>query len=367
MNKSLLLLFFLFGCAAVSYGQTKKTVPDYTYTFSGNFHRGFVLKHTFKIGHLSQGYTNGFELGITRNTYGAKPFEQVYNYPDIGVAVSYFDYASDWLGKSVGLIAFSDFYLVRARTWGVLARIGTGLGYHTNPYDKETNNKNVAVGSPVTFAMQARLGVNISLTDRLTLNNYLTMTHFSAAAFDQPNMGINNVSANFGLSYRLTPEKPDYKKDKESFTYSRKIYSNLRLGYALKEAWVIGGPKFPVYTFSYYLDKQISHTNIINIGFDVFANTAVKEEMKWNSTVNQDNPPDYKRMGVAVGHELVFDRFGVFTQFGIYVYRPFKIDKPFYQRYGLKYQLGGKLFTMLSFVSHYINADHAELSMGIRF
>ena len=355
----LLLILFVFYQPAVS--QNK-----YTYTLGANVLKGFVVKHDKFMGHLSQGPTHGFEVSLNKNTYGYQPWEQVFNYPDVGFSLSYFDYAAEELGQSVTGVSYADFTLNKNRWSDLIFKIGTGIGYHTKPYNREHNNKNVAVASRFSFTLQGRLGFNVKLYDRLKMANSITFSHFSMAAYKQPNKGLNIVSVNTGLAYRLEEEKVTYQFDKASFQYDPSLKYNLSFSYTLKEINPLGSRKHPVYVASFYVNKQVSHTNIVNAGIDAFSNTSLKAEMIKNQDVDLQDPPDHRRIGVTVGHELALNRVALLTQLGVYIYRKYKTDRPLYQRYALKYYFDDLFFASIGFKTHLAKADHAECSLGIR-
>jgi hypothetical protein len=334
----------------------------YTYTIGFNGLSGFAVKHDRYMGHLSQGVTRGGELYINKNTYGHQVWEQVFKYPDVGFAFSYFDYGSDKLGQSLGGLLYVDFYLFRSRKVEGILKIGTGFGYHTNPYDKETNNQNVAIGSRFTQSMQLRGGINYKLTDRWKLTLAATMSHFSLAAFTQPNKGINIVSANLGCAYRISKSQVEKILVDSLFQWDRRLKYNANFNYGLKEIPPIGGPKYAVYVLSFYVNKQISKTNILNLGIDGFNNTALKEEMKQSEV--DPNSIDHKRIGITAGHELKLNRISLLTQFGVYIYRPYKTDKAVYQRLALKFYMGKFLYFHYGFLTHFAKADHGELGIG---
>ena len=314
------------------------------------------------MGHLSQGITRGLELQINKNTYGHQVWEQVFKYPDVGFALSYFDYGSEKLGKSLAGVLYVDFYLFRSNRLEGTLKVGTGLGYHTNPYNRETNNQNVAVGSSFSQSMQLRGGINYKLTDRWKLTLGGTLSHFSVAAFTQPNKGINIVSVNLGCAYRITENQLEKIALDTLYQWDRRLKYNVNFNYGMKEIPPIGGPKYSVYILSFYINKQVSKTNILNIGIEGFNNTALKEEIIQSGI--EPGTIDHKRIGMTFGHELKLYRVSLLTQFGVYIYRPYKTDKVVYQRLGLKFYASRHLYFHYGFITHFAKADHGELGIG---
>jgi hypothetical protein len=253
---------------------------------------------------------------------------------------------------------------VRTRRFETSFKIGAGFGFHNKPYDRETNNQNVAVGSPVTNSMQLRLGFNYKITERWKFTTAISITHFSLAAFTQPNKGLNTVTANAGFIYRVSKVVPEYKTLDENYDWDHALRYNANFSYALKEIPPIGGSKYPVYELQFYVNKQVTKTNIINLGIDGFDNTALKAQLE-RSGMDPEDYPDYKRIGITVGHELKLSRIALLTQLGIYVYRPYKVEKFIYQRYAIKYYFSRHLYLHYGFLSHYAKASHGELGIGL--
>lgn len=362
MKILLTAIFCFFSLFSKVLSQSVEESPRYTYTAGLNYFSGFAVKHDRFMGHLSNGITQGIEFNINKNTYGYQIWEQVFKYPDVGFSMSYYDYGSDKLGQSIGGVLYVDFFLFRTNKLEGFFKIGTGFGYHTNPYDRESNNQNVAIGSKFSQSMQLRGGVNYQISDRWKLTAATTISHFSVAAFTQPNKGINVITANLGCAYRLANDIPGKVMLDTLYQWDRRLKYNANFSYAVKEIPPIGGPKFPVYVFTFYINKQVSKTNIINLGIDGFSNTALMEEMR-----QSDIDPmtiDHKRLGIAIGHELKLHRVSLLTQFGAYIYRPYKTDKPVYQRLALKFYLGENIYLHYGFLTHFAKADHAEWGIG---
>jgi hypothetical protein len=364
LRSTAIFIFFII----ITKVSAQSTDPEYDYTFTtgGNLFIGSVYKHTKKIGHLSEGLTKGFEICINKNTYGKEVWEQIFKYPDIGVSLGYFDYGSDILGQSLGLFVYSDFYLIRNRRFESILKLGTGLGYHTKPYDNENNHKNVAVSSRITGNMKVGLGLNYKLTERWKLTASLTLSHFSQAAYSLPNLGVNVLSTNVGATYLVSKGTSSYKLLDKNYQYDKSLKYNVNFSYGLKEITPIGGPKYPVYVFTFYVHKQISKLSILNIGLDGFSNTALIEEMK-KSGEFIDDYPDHKRIGMTIGHELKMNRVAFLFQIGAYLYRPYKVDYPIYQRLALKYYAGKRIYFHYGFITHYAKADHSEWGLGLSF
>ena len=120
-----------------------------------------------------------------------------------------------------------------------------------------------------------------------------------------------------------------------------------------------------------YADKRLNIKSAIQLGTDVFFSRYLKDYIQFSSVAFPDKKPvdpntDYKRIGVFVGHELFINKLSIETQFGYYVYKPFKYDIDIYQRLALKYYINKNIFTGIGLKTHKAKAEAAELTLGIR-
>ena len=360
----LFIIFLLLVAIGNTHGQTITPTNNYTYSIGGNISKGFITAHDTKMRHLAVSHPEGFSLWVKKHTYGYSDWEKALKYPNIGIVFDYFDYKSDILGHSIASTAFFDYYLTRAPKSSFNFQFGVGLSYSFSPYDKKNNNKNIAVGSPITYSLRAQLSYNREIVERLKLMVALRLSHYSNGAFSLPNKGINIPTADLGVFYALNKIKPDY----QIFSTIPKIDDDLKfnifIGTGLKEV-TIDGKKFPLITASFYTSMQTSLFNSFNLGVDYFHSWATKEEIAIDRDL-ESRDLDFRRVGLVGGHELLIGRLSFLTQLGVYVYRPYKSDKPIYQRYGLKYEVSEKLFCGVFLKSHYGKAEAVEWGVGIK-
>ena len=128
------LAFIFFGFGLLSFSQEKQT-NSY---FDVNYFKGNIALHNNDILHLIKGHPEGFILSWNKKTFGNQDWEQRYGYPDYGVSFAYQNLKNDVLGNNYSLYAHYNFYFLKRH---VMLRIGQGLAYTTNPYDKVDNHK----------------------------------------------------------------------------------------------------------------------------------------------------------------------------------------------------------------------------------
>ncbi len=81
---------------------------------------------------------------------------------------------------------------------------------------------------------------------------------------------------------------------------------------------------------------------------------------------NIDPNTDYKRVGIFVGHELHINKISLEAQLGYYVYQPFKKDIAIYDRVGMKYYFGDRVFGSFTIKTHMFLAEALEFGIGVR-
>lgn len=367
MHRFSALFFFmtiLFVTPGITQGQTLTLAKNYTYSIGGSFSKGFIVAHDPKMRHLAVTHPEGFSLWFKKHTFGQRDWEKALKYPAIGIVFDYFDYNGDMLGHSIAATGFLDYYLARTNNSAFIFQFGVGLSYSSSPYDKRDNNKNIAIGSPITYSLRAQIAYNREIYERLKFISALRLTHYSNGALALPNKGINIPTVDLGLSYALNKDKPAYQLFNTTPQIDGDLQFEIFIGSGLKEV-TIDGKKFPFVTASFYTSKQTSMLNSFNLGVDYFHSWATKEEIAIDRDL-ESRDLDFRRIGLVGGHELLIGKLSFLTQLGVYVYRPYKSDKPIYQRYGLKYALSEKFYGGVFLKSHYGKAEAVEWGIGIK-
>jgi len=365
MRRFLLLLtvgFHLFG-----FSQEQK-LPTFS-SLDINYFTGNIALHNDDILHLITGHPEGVIISWNKKTFGQNTWEQRYNYPDYGVSFSYQDLKNEVLGNNYALYGHYNFYFFNR---SLMVRIGQGLAYTTNPYDKETNHKNIAFGSTLMSSTYAMINYKKErIFEKFGFQAGLSLLHYSNANVKAPNTSVNSLTINAGLTYSFDDEDPEYQYDlSDDEPYKEPIKYNFAFRSGVNESDVLGSGQFPFYVVSAYADKRLNRKSAIQFGVDAFFSNFLKELIYYQSVGfpenNIDPDTDYKRLGVFVGHELFINKLSVVTQFGFYAYYPYDFEGRVYQRIGLKRYFGDKWFAALTLKSHAAKAEAVELGIGIR-
>ncbi|NOY47769.1 MAG: acyloxyacyl hydrolase [Chlorobi bacterium] len=362
MRPFLTYIFFVFSVLTFAQEQENSSYIDINY-FKGN-----IALHNNSILHLIKGHPEGVILSWNKKTFGNEAWEQRYNFPDYGVSFTYQNLKNDVLGNNFGLYAHYNFYFFKRH---LMFRVGQGIAFTTNPYDKIDNPKNIAFGS--RFLSSTYLMLNYKkerIIDNIGVQAGLSIIHYSNANVKAPNTSINSITLSAGLTYNLSEEEPDYiiPDGKEKFT--EPIRYNIVFRSGVNSSDIIGSGQFPFYIFSAYADKRINYKSAFQFGTEVFFSNFLKELIKFNAVSfpdrNEDGNTDYKRVSLFVGHELFINKISIITQFGYYVYYPYDFEGRTYARAGLKRYFGDKWFGAITVKAHGAKAEAVELGIGIR-
>jgi hypothetical protein len=360
-------LFEVFILAVgMTYQATGQDTLAYNHSLSIEPVKGFIYAHTQEIEHLITDQPTGIILSLNKHTYGAKPWQSRYNFLDVGYSFYYLDHGNPTIGKTLAVMPYYNFYFNKnhEKRSDIIFKMAFGLGYNTNPYDKITNNKNNFFGSSFAFGTQLQMRYDYQVSPRMSLKSGVSIIHFSNASIRRPNKGINLVVANIGVQYALSNYEITRRRDKYSFEKEPIKYS-VALSFGSSETTTIGAGSFPFYVLHTYAHKKIGHKSALQLGTDFFLTQSIKEDIKYDSFLAGDEP-DYKRIGLFIGHEWYINRLSLVTQFGYYVYRPYDSFKVIYQRVNLKYYLTDKVFAGFSLKTHFAKAEAAEFGIGIQ-
>ncbi|WP_242134506.1 acyloxyacyl hydrolase [Aestuariivivens marinum] len=362
----LIVLCFLCAVCRMSFSQDKA----YTSFIDVNYFSGNIALHNNDILHLIQGHPEGVIFGWNKKTYGFNAWEQRYNYPDYGMSIAYQNFKNKVLGNVVSAYVHYNFYFIKRH---LMFRVGQGLAYTNNPYDKENNFRNIAFGTHIMSSTYALLNYKKEcLFDNIGFQAGLSFIHYSNANVKAPNTSINSISLNVGVTYRLEENSPEYQytliENDRGFRQSIKYNLVFRTG--INESDVVGSGQFPFYIVSAYTDKRINRKSALQLGVDVFFSNFLKELIYYKSVAFPEDDisgdEDFKRVGVFVGHELFINKINILSQLGYYVYYPFDFEGRTYFRIGVKRYFGNKWFGALTLKSHGAKAEAVEFGIGVR-
>ncbi|MEO1010689.1 MAG: acyloxyacyl hydrolase [Bacteroidota bacterium] len=365
MNPKLFLFALLAGlhCFSQEGDSTKRYVLD-----ASQFY-GSVLLHNTDISHLIRNHPGGIILGFNRKRYGHEDWEARFNYPDTGFSFVYQDMNNATLGRNFGLYAHYNFYFFKRY---LQFRVGQGIAYTTDPYDREANFRNNAYGSHILSSTYAMLNFHKeSIFRGLGFKAGISVIHYSNANVKAPNTSTNTFAFNAGLTYDLDGGRHmEYLPAKDLGKVREPLHYNLVFRSGINESDEVGLGQHAFYIFSGYMDKRLGRKSAVQLGADVFFSNFLKELIRFQSISFPENAisadTDFKRAGLFLGHELFINKVSIITQLGYYIYYPFDFEGRVYNRIGLKRYFGKKIFGAVTLKSHAAAAEAVEFGIGIR-
>ncbi len=362
--KKILILFGLFSGVCFSIAQNKKS----NFSIDSDYFVGNVLLHDNSLLHLTTGRPEGVAISWNKLTNGEKSWQARYNYPDYGVSFVLQDYNNSILGYNVSLNGHYNFYFLKRR---LMLRLGHGIGYSSNPYDKVSNPKNVAISTHLTSSTLVMVNYSSKrlLFDRIRLKAGILFTHHSIGNLNAPNMGVNTLGINAGLTYDFSEKNRVFIPLQDDSAYSKEIGYNIVLRSGANQSDRVGTDLYPFVVFSGYADRKISHINSLQFGADFFLSYFLKDYLEFESLLDDgetDANADFKRAGLFVGHELFINKVSFLTQVGYYIYNPSDFGTPFYIRVGFKYYIKPNFYGVATLKAHGADAETFEFGLGIR-
>lgn len=315
-------------------------------------------------------HPDGVFIAYQQKTFGEKEWQSRLNYPDVGLTFHYQNNHNEILGDLYGLFGHMNFYFLNRN---LQLRVGQGIAYNTNPYDKEENYRNVAFGTkfmPSSFFMLDFQKENIF--EGLGFRSGLFLIHHSNGTIKTPNTSINTVGANIGLQYTFDHknERTYLPKVSKDSIFSEPIRFNLAFSTGVNESHIIGSGQHPFYFISMYADKRFSRSSVFQMGMDLFLSMSLKKEIEMKSVsfpeLNIDPNTDYQRVGIFAGYELFVTRLSFQGQMGFYIHDEYRAHDSMYQRLGLKYYLHTNLFVGTALKTHFSKAEAMEFLLGFR-
>lgn len=320
-----------------------------------------------------QGHPTGVFASYNTKTTGIKDWQGVYNYPDVGISFSYQDYKSDILSELYAIYGHYNFYLLnRSSKNQLIIRAGIGLSYTSKPYHKETNNKNVALGTYINAAGYSKLYYQRNyILGNLGFTAGLTLAHSSNGNFKSPNSGINIWGATVGLNYNLSKKEPpiNFIPTKDTLKVTEPIKINLAIRGGVNESPIIGSGLKPFFVVSAYIDKRISRKSAFQLGTELFISPMLKDYYEIESArpgATIEEPNSYSRIGGFIGYELFINRLSLEAQLGYYLKNVVISEGAIYETLGLKRYFGEKWFASIRVKAHGANAESTEFGIGIR-
>ncbi|SDW47544.1 Lipid A 3-O-deacylase (PagL) [Lutibacter oricola] len=363
--KKIFILLFITYCFGYSQNKSSYIQTDYFY--------GNVLTANADTKAFLEGHPTGYIFSYNKRNFGNEKWHEHYNYPDFGYSFAYQNFHSDILGEVFSVYGHYNFYFFNRKAKNkLILRTGIGLAYANKPYDRVSNNKNIAFGTHLNSSTYFKLYYQReNIFKRIGVNAGLTFLHTSNSNVKSPNAGANIWGVTVGVNYNLdnTNQPIELVPSSEKIKFTQPIKYNLAIRGGINESEIIGTGQKPFFVVSAYADKRINRKSAIQFGADLYISPMLKDyyevtNQRPNSNLGEVN--SFSRIGVFVGHELFLNKLSIETALGYYVKYPFTYENRIYETLSLKRYINDRWFASVRLKAHIANAETVEFGIGVR-
>jgi hypothetical protein len=335
------------------------------------FHYGFLYSHHLELDKFQAHYP-AYEFSIEQATWGAKRWEVAYAYPLIGISFWYSKLGNfEEIGSAYAIYPFINFPIFYNDVQSVNFRLGLGLSYLSNNFDRIENYKNFAIGSHVNVAGSLYLEYRRKLGRIFTVSGGVGLTHFSNGATKTPNYGLNIITANIGVSAFINP--PNESFDKKvlpelypfEFDGRKDLDVEFSFTYASKDMTEQYGERFNVYGMYINALKRISYKSKIGGGFNLIYDQSDAYILNWSGEEVEHNYQTIKP-GLSAAYELVVSKISFMFNFGFYLYTLEKSEGQVFQCLTLKYYFIDDVFAEVVLNSNWGKAEYVGFGLGYK-
>jgi len=330
---------------------------------------GTVWKHRKYLDTLlTDANPRGIEINIGWQTTGRKPWQQILNYPRWGFQFMFYNLDNpNILGKALFITPHIDFFLIKRSKHELYVKIGTGIAFFNKYFEASSNPRNILVSLPVSasgfFSLSYRYIISSNWSTLVAFN----FNHASNGSMRQPNLGINIPALGVGVHYTFKPERMNLKKiELPEFKKSLNFNTNLSFSSKQSPSEPLNDVNYMAYTLTSYFSKCFTRKSIVVTGIDGCLDESLNYELR--------NEPDYinkkhsiYRLAITAGYEFVLtEKTHIMMQNAFYVYDPYKVDIPVYQRYGFKFLPFESMYLGYYLKTHAGKADFWEFAVGVK-
>ncbi len=358
----LLCLCSLLATGPSVYSQPSDTLRDPFFVGGGLFY-GFIIPHSPDIEALADAYPRGLtvEAGWTLTRENAWQYCRCF--PRLGVMANYLNLNNPAeLGQGVGALVFLEPLLAAERRFSLSFRGGMGGVYLSQPFDAETNPRNLFYSTRVSVLLQAQVAARYRLTPDWNIRLGVNYFHISNGGWQEPNKGINYPTLSLGADF--SPQRgifPRYQRGTLDEQYPRRTYGEAALllsGQTIGEA----SRRYPLVGLYGGVARVVGRLSALTGGLEWVADGSLRERLR-----REGQATSFHRVALLVGHDLLIGRFVLGVQAGPYLYAPAPARDPIYQRYNVRWRFGQHWAAGVSLKTHRQVADFFDLRLIRQF
>ena len=320
---------------------------------------GQVIVHSRSVQNIKGTNPAGLEFEFAKRRTTFSKWNMGGAFAKTGWALGYHQYNNALLGYGITASYFIEPQYRLGNRLYFYYRGGVGAGYFSNPNDPVKNPENRNYSQHITpyFYLASGLGVNISRQVSLSVGGMFH--HMSNGELNQPNKGINWLTAYASLLYNPGDNSlPKYKRDRSQNRMPRKLIKEIAL-FAVPRQDV--KPRILAQR-NYLLGASIQFTKpISNINGFTFGTQVLFQHFTPKPGPANFNTGRPFMLGVHAGHVFLLGRVHFSQQIGYYAINTADYIPRFHQQYAFTYRFTKRFSTGFSLTTNSDNADYTDV------
>ncbi len=365
-----LFLTLLFLCDI--YGQNNDIKRKKYWHFSANIENGKILPTTeFVSGnnHNSNPITRyqSYSLRALWQNPGYTHWQQVFRVPYYGFGISLNNFFNEQeIGYPVSAYGIIGMPVLRRKAFQLFSEFQYGMAAGWRYYKKNTNEYNMAIGSPITVHVAGGLNAFFKLSPKTEIGLGAGFVHFSNGGMERPNRGMNILSTSAKINYHFAGQ-PDVNAIQVSHPKEKERGLLLMMGYGNHQLveHELDSNYFAIGGISAIYLEQLTQAFRMGAGVDM--------NYWWGLNANTDGtiaPRDFSNLtiGFILQPEIIIDRLTLVGGIGIYIrHRNYGDLTQMYQRLGARYEFYKNLsFGVNVRAINYMLAEFMEFNLAYR-
>ena len=315
----------------------------------------------------------GIRLG--KQTSGRKEWQQVHDYPQYGIGISYFDLGSERIdsmfGKPLSVYFFYGAPIAHSNNFRLNADLEIGLSTAFHAYDPETNPDQTIIGATTNLHSSLSLELYYQLSRRMDLALGLSFMHFSNGKIYTPQEGINLFGLNLSTVYHYDP-KPGKRTDGQKKLRPEFIQNDLEPFKPGSEWSIMGsigtvqidpgnwkhtngeldttknvGPRYTTNSITLEYAYQRWRKWELTAGVDFFYDRSLRHIYS-DKMPSETGFSDKAFYGSHIGLKYNVAKVSALFNYGRYLYKPFPERGKWYMRIGGRFKVASKIDLQLS-------------------
>ena len=301
-------------------------------SFGAQAHYGSFITILPKAEYLRDSYSYFGEISFQRNYKKLWPLDS--QFVQWGGGVFFGNTGSKkYVGNMSGAFSFINLPLFYKNNFVSKLRIAGGLGWIEKPYNKNTNHKNVLLGSALNAYLNFIWQNELKLSTKTFVNLGLSFSHLSNGSSTLPNLGLNIPAISIGMRYAYSDAIVSTHTSTDSF--EKKLSLNLYTSLGIKQHPWIGSERYLVNVLSGEVTRTINYKHQYGGGIIFFYDRSLEVNPE---TITSDKREHNNFQAALLGtYEYSIGRLSLPLQLGVYVYNH-DVYSVIFQQAGLRYR-----------------------------